>query len=157
MVAVVMVLLAIGMLIMTSLNRQLSAQLRIDSEERYYLKSYNQAVSSLNWGLGQGWPRPAESWHCQRNQALKLDACIKILANSENVLLKGSGAIDNNKGRGSDINNGGNGNSDNKNSVTLYYLASLKPQNHDGDSPDVRFNLKKLASGWLDFCPAGEC
>lgn len=52
--AIIMILLMVGLLMMTALANQLSSQQKINSEERGYLRSYNRAISLLNWGDESG-------------------------------------------------------------------------------------------------------
>ncbi len=85
----VIIVLFLGLLLLNSLDRQLDILLLMAGDERRYLRAYNQAISSLNWGINRTWNLPLPffyhstrsrtilSWHCEEQPADGLKACIK--------------------------------------------------------------------------------
>lgn len=80
--------------------------------------------------MNQVWPAPDAEWHCVRNENQSGSACVKILAGSENALVKSF--------------------SDDESELVLYCLAAVERVEMNTDSA---VSLVRQKSGWLDFCP----
>lgn len=134
--ATVMILLVIGVLIMTALQKQLSQQLRITQDERIYIKANSRAISALEWGIHRQWHQPTEVWQCEKEPTYSWVACIKTLNETGDVLVKGESLIE-----GINV------------PVMLYQVASID-ENRSSENDVV---LQKSPVGWLDFCDVHGC
>ncbi len=111
-----------------ALHHHLDNALIMMVDERRYLKAFQQAESSLAWGIAQSWSLDeTEEWYCQQQQEFHLTSCLKRQS-SHFFLLKGM----------ADVASG--------QSVGLYQWMKLLSAG-GGDS------LIPVESGWLDFCP----
>ncbi len=111
-----------------ALHHHLDNALIMMVDERRYLKAFQQAESSLAWGVAQSWSLDeTEEWYCQQQQEFHLTSCLKRQS-SHFFLLKGM----------ADVASG--------QSVGLYQWMKLLSAG-GGDS------LIPVESGWLDFCP----
>lgn len=92
--AAVMTLFSLGLFWLSAIHRQLDNIQQITGEEQRYLRAYNQAESSLNWGVSQRWAlripwRVGSAWHCMAHQELGLKACVKRSSLAGFFILKG--------------------------------------------------------------------
>ncbi|OCA52691.1 YgdB family protein [Photorhabdus namnaonensis] len=124
----VLILLAVSLMMLKALHHHLDNALIMMVDERRYLKAFQQAESSLAWGIAQSWTLDkTEEWYCQRQQEFHLTSCLKRQS-SHFFLLKGM----------ADVASG--------QSVGLYQWVKLL-------SAGGRDSLIPVESGWLDFCP----
>ncbi|PQQ42306.1 DUF2509 domain-containing protein [Photorhabdus luminescens] len=124
----VLILLAVSLMMLKALHHHLDNALIMMVDERRYLKAFQQAESSLAWGIAQSWSLDeTEEWYCQQQQEFHLTSCLKRQS-SHFFLLKGM----------ADVASG--------QSVGLYQWMKLLSAG-GGDS------LIPVESGWLDFCP----
>ncbi|TNH43131.1 YgdB family protein [Photorhabdus luminescens] len=126
----VLILLAVSLMMLKALHHHLDNALIMMVDERRYLKAFQQAESSLAWGIAQSWPLDSnkiEEWYCQQQQEFHLSSCLKRQS-SHFFLLKGM----------ADVASG--------QSVGLYQWMKLL-------SAGGRDSLIPVESGWLDFCP----
>ncbi|MCB5310075.1 YgdB family protein [Yersinia massiliensis] len=129
------VLFALGLLLLSALHRQLDNIQQITAVDKRYLSAFNQATSSLNWGISQRWlftlvRHTNAAWHCQEKQLIGLKACIKPASLAGFYILRGeSQSIGTTP------------------PLILYQRVKLKNKNNLG------YQLVKDAHGWLDFCP----
>ncbi|MHA7845573.1 YgdB family protein [Serratia sp. D1N4] len=129
--AAVMLLLVMGLMLLNAQQRQLDSALLLAVDQQRYLRAYNQAVSALNWGLVQQWPREqltATRWHCRPLPTDALQACVRRSSRIGIVVVRGAGVIANAE------------------PLWLYQLAS-----ETNTVGDVALQAEK--GGWLDFCP----
>lgn len=129
--AIVMLLLVMGLMLLNAQHRQLDSTLLLAVGQQRYLRAYNQAASSLSWGLVQDWPQnllTADKWHCQQQDPNTLRACARISTHTGMVLLRGAGQLEGSQ------------------PLWLYQLATLKEEGN------LMILLAKKG-GWLDFCP----
>lgn len=142
--AVVMLVMTIGLLLLSGLQRQLDSQLKYGVEEQRFWQSFNLALSSLNWGMSLRW-RPGENQQCQTLAALTLYACLSVPDASlaeENPrrgneeprigVLRGEGRLD---GRDEPL--------------VVYHRVTILVENSV-------LKIQPLAGGWLDICPVPE-
>ncbi len=85
---------SLGLFWLSAIHRQLDNIQQITGEEQRYLRAYNQAESSLNWGVSQRWAlripwRVGSAWHCMAHQELGLKACVKRSSLAGFFILKG--------------------------------------------------------------------
>ncbi|WP_448511564.1 YgdB family protein [Photorhabdus laumondii] len=132
----VLILLTVSLMMLKALHHHLDNALIMMVDERRYLKAFQQAESSLAWGIAQSWPlhssqiedsNKTEEWYCQQQQEFHLTSCLKRQS-SHFFLLKGM----------ADVASG--------QSVGLYQWMKL----HSFGGND---SLIPVESGWLDFCP----
>ncbi|ASY76203.1 hypothetical protein BJJ97_09880 [Pectobacterium polaris] len=126
----VLLIAIIGLLLMSGLQRQLDAAIQMGNDERHYLRAFNQALSSLNWGRGQRWATLTESWQCQQLSAEQLVACLRVASDGEQGLLRGEGTLP-----------------ASVRSLRLYQRVSFSAQSSG------QIVIQPLGNGWLDFCP----
>ncbi|OWF78829.1 YgdB family protein [Yersinia alsatica] len=133
--AAVATLFVLGLFLLSALHRQLDNIQQITAEEQRHLRAFNQAASSLNWGLKQHWlfalPWSAgTTWHCNEHQQYDLKACIKPASLTGFFILRGES-----QSTGAPL--------------MLYQRVKLHAvTEHSGG-----YQLVKTAHGWLDFCP----
>ncbi|WP_339058140.1 YgdB family protein [Candidatus Regiella endosymbiont of Tuberolachnus salignus] len=137
----VMIFFTLSLLLLTGLHRQLEYAIRITHHEQSYLQAYNQAASSLSWGITRRWPlkslqynksRYYGKWTCETQAFHGLKACIKAAAASNLLWLKGEGTVPNQTQK-----------------IVLYQQVApvIDPS---------AIELQKvvgIAQRWLDFCP----
>lgn len=133
--AAVATLFVLGLFLLSALHRQLDNIQQITAEEQRHLRAFNQAASSLNWGLKQHWlfalPWSAgTTWHCNEHQQYGLKACIKPASLTGFFILRGES-----QSAGAP--------------VMLYQRVKLHTAKEHSDG----YQLVKTAHGWLDFCP----
>ncbi|EDR62229.1 YgdB family protein [Yersinia pestis] len=135
--AAVMTLFSLGLFWLSAIHRQLDNIQQITGEEQRYLRAYNQAESSLNWGVSQRWAlripwRVGSAWHCMAHKELGLKACVKRSSLAGFFILKGEslplGSLP---------------------PLMLYQRVKLKAVT--GSSGN--YQLIDTPHGWLDFCP----
>ncbi|AJI94402.1 hypothetical protein BD65_1223 [Yersinia ruckeri] len=139
---------ALSLLLLQAMHQHLDKMLLITRNEQHYLRSYNLAASSLNWGLNQAWPvsqingslfTHSKQWFCQYHTEESLTACIKPGTLQNTFVLKGEGLA-----------------SRYTQKMALYQRVRI-----DFESlTQAGIKVASLAQGWLDFCPekdAGFC
>src|SRR5699024_7061248 len=120
----VMLLFTFAVIELTLLEHQLSELGRQTQIEVDFYKQYQQAASSLHWGLQQHWPQPTTDWFCLHAQQMGWSACLKrITSSSAQLLLKGG-----------------------QHKVKHYWLVQFNQQ-------ALQANLIAHAGNWLDYCP----
>ncbi|ATM94668.1 membrane protein [Yersinia frederiksenii] len=131
----VVTLFVLGLFLLSALHRQLDNIQQITAEEQRHLRAFNQATSSLNWGLKQHWLfampwRLGSTWYCNEHQQYGLKTCIKPASLTGFFILRGesqsSGAP-----------------------LMLYQRVKLQTAKDHRNG----YQLVKTAHGWLDFCP----
>lgn len=133
----VMLISVIGLLLMSGLQRQLDAAIQMGNDERHYLRAFNQALSSLNWGMHLDWPPLQDDWTCQTLAADTLNVCLKRASDEGLGLLRGEGLLPSQR-----------------RSLFLYQRVAFS------GLASERITLQIVSRGWLDFCPdkqAGRC
>ncbi|NRN28348.1 YgdB family protein [Photorhabdus heterorhabditis] len=126
----VLMLLAVSLMMLKALHYHLDNALIMMVDERRYLNAFQQAESSLVWGMAQSWSLHSdktEEWYCQQQNEFYLTSCLKRQS-SNFFLLKGV----------ADVASG--------QSVGLYQWMKLV--SYGGSD-----SLIPVESGWLDFCP----
>ncbi|MEI7184815.1 YgdB family protein [Pectobacterium carotovorum] len=131
--AMVLLIAIIGLLLMSGLQRQLDAAIQVGNDERHYLRAFNQALSSLNWGRGQRWATLTESWQCQQLSAEQLVVCLRAASDGEQGLLRGEGTLP-----------------ASAQPLRLYQRVSFSGLSSG------QITIQPLGNGWLDFCPDKE-
>ncbi|MDN0106865.1 YgdB family protein [Yersinia rochesterensis] len=135
--AAVATLFSLGLFLLSALHRQLDNIQHITAEEQHHLRAFNQAASSLNWGVGQRWlfsmPWLASStWHCNEHLQYGLKACLKPASLPGFFILKGESQS-----------------SETLSPRMLYQRVKL----HSSQGARGEHRLVKVAHGWSDFCP----
>ncbi|KHN51248.1 hypothetical protein OI69_11705 [Pectobacterium fontis] len=125
----VLLIAMIGLLLMSGLQRQLDTTIQVGNDERHYLRAFNQALSSLNWGRGQRWNALTESWQCQQWSAEQLVVCLRAASDGGQGLLRGEGMLPAAR------------------PLTLYQRVSFLSLSSG------QIAIQPLGNGWLDFCP----
>lgn len=137
MILSIMMMMSLGLLVLTTLGQHLSGALLLTSNEHRYLLSWEQAESSLNWGMRQSWTASTGSgWQCQTttNELTgPLRSCIRPSLREGVFLLKGEGETNQSTP-----------------AVVLFQQTTAT-----GVS-DGYYVLKALNQGWLDFCPESD-
>ncbi|AHM72362.1 YgdB family protein [Yersinia hibernica] len=138
--AAVATLFALGLFLLSALHRQLDNIQQITAEEQHHLRAFNQATSSLNWGMSQHWlfSMPwglGSTWHCHEQSPSGLRVCIKPASLTGFFIL-----------RGESQSLGG------QPPLMLYQRVKL----HSEKSGKEAHQLVKVDHGWLDFCPDKE-
>ncbi|WP_233978328.1 YgdB family protein [Pectobacterium versatile] len=128
--AMVLLIAIIGLLLMSGLQRQLDTAIQVGNDERHYLRAFNQALSSLNWGRGQRWDTLTGSWQCQQLSAEQLVVCLRAASDGEQGLLRGEGALP----------------------ASVRPLRLYQRVSFSGLSSG-QIAIQPLGNGWLDFCP----
>ncbi|MBK4824929.1 YgdB family protein [Pectobacterium versatile] len=128
--AMVLLIAIIGLLLMSGLQRQLDTAIQVGNDERHYLRAFNQALSSLNWGRGQRWNTLTENWQCQQLSAEQLVVCLRAASDGEQGLLRGEGTLP-----------------ASARPLTLYQRVSFSGLSSG------QIAIQPLGNGWLDFCP----
>ncbi|CFQ33664.1 YgdB family protein [Yersinia bercovieri] len=135
--AAVATLFALGLFLLSALHRQLDNIQQITAEEQRHLRAFNQASSSLAWGINQRWSftlpwSAGAAWHCNEHPHYGLKACIKPASLTGFFILRGEsqpfGA---------------------QPPLMLYQRVKLDANKINRKS----YQLVKAAHGWLDFCP----
>ncbi|CAG73902.1 putative exported protein [Pectobacterium atrosepticum SCRI1043] len=128
--AMVLLIAIIGLLLMSGLQRQLDAAIQMGNDERHYLRAFNQALSSLNWGSGQRWGTITENWQCQQLSTEQLAVCLRAASDGEQGILRGEGALP-----------------ASVRALRLYQRVSFSALSSG------QIAIQPLGNGWLDFCP----
>ncbi|MEH2919651.1 YgdB family protein [Samsonia erythrinae] len=131
--AMVLLSAIIGLLLISGLQRQLDAAMRLGNDERLYLSAFNQALSALNRGLGQRWSALTQHWQCQRLSPDPLVVCLRAASDGVRGILRGEGELPTTDGP-----------------LRLYQRVSFSPL------VSGQIALQPLGNGWLDFCPDKE-
>lgn len=128
--AMVMLISIVGLLLMSGLQRQLDAAMRMANDERRYLRAFNQALSSLNWAQSLRWRDAQDGWQCQTMATEELKVCLTKASGEGIWLLRGEGSIP-----------------AASRPLTAYQrvVALTSTAGH--------VTLQPVARGWLDFCP----
>ncbi|MCV9879199.1 YgdB family protein [Brenneria izbisi] len=129
----VMLITVIGLLLMSGLQRQLDATIQMGNDERHYLRAFNQALSSLNWGIHVVWPRLQDDWSCQTLASDTLNVCLKKASDEGLGLLRGEGLLPSQR-----------------RPLFLYQRVVFS------GLASEQITLKAVSRGWLDFCPDSE-
>ncbi|SLM64166.1 MULTISPECIES: YgdB family protein [Dickeya] len=143
--AIVMLVMVVGLLLLSGLQRQLDSQLKLGIDEQRFWQAFNLAMSSLNWGMSLRWP-PDNEWQCQSMAARALSACLHIpksqpvaddnrlaaSGNSRMGLLRGEGRLD--------------GSAE---PLVVYHRVAVQIQHS-------AVQIQPLVGGWLDVCPESE-
>ncbi|MEQ9946157.1 YgdB family protein [Pectobacterium aroidearum] len=129
----VLLIAVIGLLLMSGLQRQLDTAIQVGNDERHYLRAFNQALSSLNWGRGLRWRALTESWQCQQLSAEQLVVCLHAASNGEQGVLRGEGILP-----------------ASARPLRLYQRVSFLALSSG------QIAIQPLGNGWLDFCPDKE-
>ncbi|CNI58281.1 YgdB family protein [Yersinia vastinensis] len=133
--AAVATLFALGLFLLSALHRQLDNIQQITAEEQHHLRAFNQATSSLNWGIKQRWVfampwRAGATWLCNEHQQYGLKACLKPASLAGYFILRGESQAFNIP-------------------LILYQRVKLHTEKDHEDG----YQLVKAPHGWLDFCP----
>ncbi|MBG6247153.1 MULTISPECIES: YgdB family protein [Symbiopectobacterium] len=127
----VMLLSAVGLLLMTVMQRQLDSALYVTHDERRYWQTLVLAESSLQWGIGQVWLMGSRSGEqCLNSVTEGLRVCLRQVPGEYYMLLRGEGHLS-------------------RSSSVMVLYQRVVPIEPDGDTSP----LKPIAGGWLDFCP----
>jgi len=121
---VVMILL-LGTALLNATRQQLAASLSLVADERQHIIEFYAAQAALAWGSRLSWPA-SDGWHCQSELQQMWHACINRL-HPQRGLLRGERLI-----------------------------SSHQPIVHwqwVEDAPDGGQQVRRLAHGWIDFCP----
>lgn len=129
----VMLISIMGLILMSGLQRQLDATVQMGNDERHYLRAFNQALSSLSWGMNVGWPPLQDSWTCQKMATDMLNVCLKKSTSEGVGILRGEGVLP-----------------FQRRPLFLYQRVVLSGMASD------RLTLQFASRGWLDFCPDKE-
>ncbi|GKV94002.1 MULTISPECIES: YgdB family protein [Pectobacterium] len=129
----VLLIAVIGLLLMSGLQRQLDTAIQVGNDERHYLRAFNQALSSLNWGIGLRWRVSTESWQCQQLSAEQLVVCLRAASDGKQGVLRGEGTLP-----------------ASTRTLRLYQRVSFLALSSG------QIAIQPLANGWLDFCPDKE-
>lgn len=122
----VLLLFALGTLMLSGLQQQLSHQRHLVASEVGFLKQYAQALSAQSWGSLLRW-NPQQTWQCQEQSKDGWKVC--VLAVEKNVALMAAyGRI-----------------SGQQTPMVLWQWGMI--ENSDWIS---------TPHGWLDFCPFAE-
>lgn len=131
--AMVLLIAVIGLLLMSGLQRQFESAIQVGNDERHYLRAFNQALSSLNWGIGLRWRVSTESWQCQQLSAEQLVVCLRAASDGKQGVLRGEGTLP-----------------ASTRTLKLYQRVSFLALSSG------QIAIQPLANGWLDFCPDKE-
>ncbi|WP_225087118.1 YgdB family protein [Pectobacterium colocasium] len=126
----VLLIAVIGLLLMSGLQRQLDTAIQVGNDERHYLRAFNQALSSLNWGKGRRWNALTESWQCQQLSEEQLVVCLRAASDGRQGLLRGEGTLPGSV-----------------RPLTLYQRVSFLALSSGQNA------IRPVGNGWLDFCP----
>lgn len=90
-VGMVMVLLLLGGMLMSELNRFSLSWQKKELKTHQYYHEVNHVLSSISWAVTLQWHEPTEQWQCQTEYSLQLTACIRkaLLSTGDYVLIKG--------------------------------------------------------------------
>ncbi|CRF00443.1 TPA: YgdB family protein [Yersinia enterocolitica] len=135
--AAIATLFALGLFLLSALHRQLDNIQKITAEEQRHLRAFNQATSSLNWGVTQNWSfslpwQRRGVWHCHEQPQYGLKACIRPSSLAGFFILRGESQSFGTQPP-----------------LMLYQRTKLNAE--QGNKGQYR--LVKAAHGWLDFCP----
>lgn len=140
MILSIVMMMSLGLLVLTTLGQHLSGALLITAHEHRYFLEWEQAESSLNWGMQQSWAIPSgNGWQCQQRNlsaaslGQPLNSCMRPSLREGIFLLKGEGPR---------IGDGA--------PLTLYQQATAITISGG------RYVLAALKQGYLDFCPESD-
>ncbi|TPG60728.1 YgdB family protein [Ewingella americana] len=140
MILSIVMMMSLGLLVLTTLGQHLSGALLLTANEHRYLMAWEQAESSLNWGMRLSWAIPSgDGWQCQRGSMVlaglgqPLTSCIRPSLREGFFLLKGEGIT-----------------TANAPPLTLYQQVKATK------TSEGRYVLSALKQGWLDFCPESD-
>ncbi|MGL9751650.1 MAG: YgdB family protein [Symbiopectobacterium sp.] len=129
--ALLLLLAAAELLLMTRMQRQLDSTLSFTHDERRYWQTLVLAESSLQWGIGQVWLMGNRSdEQCLGYAAEGLRVCLRQVPGEHYMLLRGEGHLP-------------------RSSSVMVLYQRVVPIEPDGETSP----LKPIAGGWLDFCP----
>lgn len=90
-ICMVIILLLLGSLLITELNRfSLAWQKKVIKEQQYY-RDVNHSLSLITWATTVSWLSPTDIWQCQRNESTNSHACIRqaVLSNESYTIIRG--------------------------------------------------------------------
>lgn len=135
----IMLMMTLSLFALQQLAQPLGTALAQFRSEQHYLQAWEQAVSSLNWGLSTTWAQPVEQqWQClqlsisasaaDQQQKQTLNVCLQSI--HSRYLLRAAGKI--------------------KPASPVVYLYQWVDASDLGDGV---IKLSPVKGGWLDFCP----
>ena len=139
MILSIMVMMGLGMIALNSLQQQLSAGLALTSHQHRYAIAWENAASSLSWGISERWKLTAQTkWQCQALTSGILAVgsgrtCVRPSLREDVFVVRGEGRV-----------------SEGGEPVTIYQQVSAQIQT---DGSLIFFPLRQ---GWLDFCPEAD-
>ena len=122
----VLLLFALGILMLSGLQQQLSHQRFLVASEVGFLKQYISAVSAQAWGGQLSW-QSQQSWQCQQQPGKGWKSCVRAVENNEAVMAS-FGIV-----------------SGEKMPLILWEWGTL-----------INSQWSSAPHGWLDFCPFAE-
>lgn len=122
----VLLLFALGMLMLSGLQQQLSHQRFLVASEVGFLKQYASAVSAQAWGSQLSW-QSQHSWQCQQQPVKGWKSCVRVVEKNEAVMAA-FGIV-----------------SGHKTPLILWKWGTL-----------ANSQWSATPHGWLDFCPFTE-
>ncbi|MGB7800728.1 DUF2509 family protein [Buttiauxella sp.] len=81
----VLLLFAMGMLMLSGLQQQLSHQRFLVASEVDFLKQYASAVSAQSWGSQLTW-QSQQSWQCQQQTGKGWKSCVRVVEKNDAVM-----------------------------------------------------------------------
>lgn len=139
MILSIMVMMGLGMIALNSLQQQLSAGLALTSHQHRYAIAWENAASSLSWGVSEPWKLTAQTkWQCQTLTVGIMTAgsgrtCVRPSLREDVFVVRGEGRS-----------------SEEGEPVILYQQVSAQKQ------ADGLLIFSPLRQGWLDFCPLAD-
>lgn len=141
----IMMMMALGLLGLNTVNQHLNGALALTRSEKNYLLSWELALSSLNWGLSNRWSYQHDpQWQCVESTTYSelllpsshvssFRSCVKPGEAEGQYVLRGEGRF----------------NADAL-PVYVYQLATFQSEASIGGY------FKAIPNTWLDFCPFKE-
>jgi len=139
MILSIMVLMGLGLIALNSLQQQLSAGLALTSNQHRYVIAWENATSSLSFGISQSWKISGDTnWQCQIVAPNIIATgsgrtCLRPSLREDIFVVSGEGRL-----------------SQSDEPVMLYQQVSMQKQ------ADGYLVLSPLKQGWLDFCPEAD-
>jgi len=139
MILSIMVMMGLGIIALNALQQQLSAGLALTSNQHRYVIAWENAASSLSWGVSQPWKAFSDAkWQCQDVPAVVVGtgsgrACVRPSLRIDVFVVRGEGVL----AQGGEP-------------VRLYQQVSMQKQ------ADGSLAFSPLRQGWLDFCPEAD-
>lgn len=76
-IAMMVILMVVGLILLTGFNLFIISWQKTIIMESLYYRKFNQASSSLTWGIYQNWSAPTVNWQCLTEATYQLTVCIK--------------------------------------------------------------------------------